>query len=767
MAITPKTPPTTSMDRDSLDIELLKRDHERFRQIAEINQTVIWEVNTDGLFTYVSPMSEKIFGYTPDELVGKLHFYDLHPSASRDQFRADCLKAFSSQHIFHEYHNSIKRKDGKIITVATNGVPFYSDSGAFAGYRGSDSDITALIKTESKLNESHQLLTKLTTQIPGVVYQYQLFPDGSSCFPYSSDGMKEIYGLSAEEVKADATEVFRRLHPDDVARVTEEIYESARNLSPFKSEYRVILPEQGVSWRLCFANPQKLSDGSVLWHGIISDVTERKLIEDELKFAFKQTSDLQKALDSVPVAVYIKDRDSKYTYANTITLDIFGTTLKSLKGKSDYDFFAKETANELIAIDQQVFKGKNTTKEVKTIDVHGNERYYLEIKTPIYDEVNSGEVIGLMGMSTDISSTKEAERKVYESEQYLRSVIKAIPDSLFVVDSDGLFLDFKADTKDLYIPDGSFLGQRISDVMPSDISEIIYSAIKEALSGSEVVERHYSLNIHNSVKHYSSRFVSSGEDKVVATVTDITQAVNNLNRIKSLLSAEEEQNKRLRNFTHIVSHNLRSHTANMEGLLYLMEDEFPEIFANQYIQLLKVSSGNLKDTIQHLNQVLDINLTGDKEWSTVRVSDRIDTEIQSIQQLAINAGITISNNVSKDVVIEVIPAYLDSILLNLLTNAIKYRSESRSPTLIIESTFVNGAIELRFVDNGLGIDLKRHGEKIFGMYKTFHTNPDSKGLGLFMVKNQVEAMGGVISVESEVNVGTTFIVRLPRKPDRS
>jgi signal transduction histidine kinase len=80
---------------------------------------------------------------------------------------------------------------------------------------------------------------------------------------------------------------------------------------------------------------------------------------------------------------------------------------------------------------------------------------------------------------------------------------------------------------------------------------------------------------------------------------------------------------------------------------------------------------------------------------------------------------------------------------------------------------VNGAIELRFVDNGLGIDLKRHGEKIFGMYKTFHTNPDSKGLGLFMVKNQVEAMGGVISVESEVNVGTTFIVRLPRKPDRS
>ncbi len=761
MATIAKNKPATARDSDNLSIDLLKRDHDRFRQIAEINQTVIWEANVDGLLTYVSPMSEKIFGYKPEELEGKYYFFDLHPTASREQFRHDSMKVFKSQQVYQEYRNSVVRKDGRIITVVTNGVPFYTDDGHFAGYRGSDSDITELLKTEAKLKESHQLLTKLTTQIPGVVYQYQLFPDGRSCFPYSSDGMKEIYGLSSEQVKHDAQEVFNRLHPEDRARVTEEIMESARNLSTFRSEYRVVLPGKDVSWRLCFANPQKLPDGSILWHGIISDVTERKRIEEDLKYAFKRTTELQNALDTVPVAVFMKDLNSEYTYANALTREVFDVTLEELQGKNDYDFFDKQTAKGLIAIDQHVLAGNNATNEVRTIDIQGTERFYLEIKTPIYDDEKSGEIIGLLGMATDISKAKETERIILESEQYLKSVIKAIPDTLFVIDNEGVFLDFKADSKDLYVPVGTFLGKRVSDVMPPEISEIIYAAIEETVKSSEIVERHYALDIQGKIKQYSSRFVSAGDNKIVATVTDITESVNNLNRIQNLLTAEEDQNKRLRNFTHIVSHNLRSHTANMEGLLYLLEDESPDIFNNQYIQLLKVSSGNLKDTIQHLNQVLDINLTGDKEWSRVNIRERVETEIQSIKQLIINAGIIVTNDVDTSVEIEVIPAYLDSIVLNLLTNAIKYRSEARQSTLMIESKFVNGSVELKFSDNGLGIDLNRHRDKIFGMYKTFHSNSDSKGLGLFMVKNQVEAMGGFIDLTSEIDRGTTFYIRLP------
>ena len=112
--------------------------------------------------------------------------------------------------------------------------------------------------------------------------------------------------------------------------------------------------------------------------------------------------------------------------------------------------------------------------------------------------------------------------------------------------------------------------------------------------------------------------------------------------------------------------------------------------------------------------------------------------------------------VNKDQTVSAIPAYLDSILLNLFTNSIKYSSPDRPLVIKIDSVLTKDQLVLRFSDNGLGIDLDRHGAKLFGMYKTFHRNKDAKGIGLFITKNQIEAMHGKIAVESTVDVGTTF-----------
>jgi signal transduction histidine kinase len=101
---------------------------------------------------------------------------------------------------------------------------------------------------------------------------------------------------------------------------------------------------------------------------------------------------------------------------------------------------------------------------------------------------------------------------------------------------------------------------------------------------------------------------------------------------------------------------------------------------------------------------------------------------------------------------------LESIFLNLLTNAIKYRSENKQLRVTISSKVVDNDLILTFKDNGIGIDLVRNRDKIFGLYQRFHNHPDSKGLGLYLVKSQVEAMGGTINVESTVGKGTTFII---------
>jgi signal transduction histidine kinase len=137
-------------------------------------------------------------------------------------------------------------------------------------------------QAEVALHKSYELLNNLAMQVPGVVYQYRLYPDGRSAFPFSSPGMYDIYMVTPEEVREDASPVFTRLHPDDYDIVQETIIESARNQTFYQSEFRVILPGIGVRWRHCNAKPTRLEDGSTLWYGIIFDITDRKMVENEL-----------------------------------------------------------------------------------------------------------------------------------------------------------------------------------------------------------------------------------------------------------------------------------------------------------------------------------------------------------------------------------------------------------------------------------------------------------------------------------------------------
>ncbi|MDP1823445.1 MAG: PAS domain S-box protein [Archangium sp.] len=126
-------------------------------------------------------------------------------------------------------------------------------------------------------------LEKIASMVPGVVYQFRLRPDGTSSFPFSSAAIRQVYRVTPEEVKDDAAAVFRRIHPEDVARVTQTIQRSARELSPWRDEYRVRYDDGVVRWLRGDAVPEQEADGSVLWHGFISDITERKQADEALK----------------------------------------------------------------------------------------------------------------------------------------------------------------------------------------------------------------------------------------------------------------------------------------------------------------------------------------------------------------------------------------------------------------------------------------------------------------------------------------------------
>ncbi|MBU2927559.1 sensor histidine kinase [Winogradskyella psychrotolerans] len=253
-------------------------------------------------------------------------------------------------------------------------------------------------------------------------------------------------------------------------------------------------------------------------------------------------------------------------------------------------------------------------------------------------------------------------------------------------------------------------------------------------------------------------YFKEGRAHMIWQFTDITNRKKSEDKFLTMLSVAKEQNERLTSFANIVTHNLRSHAGNLASLTDFLEEDYANLKANENYQLLKQAIGNLQETVSHLTEVAKIREIEDSKMETLNLYDYIEKATYNIIALAQNAEATIYNLIDEEVFIKGIPAYLDSIILNFITNAIKYKSEKRKPIIELSSECQNDFVVLKIKDNGLGIDLEKFGDKLFQMYNTFHCNKDAIGIGLFITKNQIESLGGKVEVESIVDEGTTFKV---------
>ncbi|RVT78210.1 HAMP domain-containing histidine kinase [Flavobacterium sufflavum] len=217
-----------------------------------------------------------------------------------------------------------------------------------------------------------------------------------------------------------------------------------------------------------------------------------------------------------------------------------------------------------------------------------------------------------------------------------------------------------------------------------------------------------------------------------------------------------EHNNRLLNFTHITSHNLNTHSGNIKQLLDLIETEKNVQLRKEYLNHLRTVSNDLNETIAHLSQIINIqnNLNVIKE--PLDLNSYLEKTRKLINNYGLENKVTIINKVPKGSIINFNSAYLESVLLNFSTNAVKYAHPNRFPVITFDFFIENQKKVLTINDNGLGIDLEKHGNLLFGMYKTFHKHENANGIGLYITKNQIESMKGQINVESKVNEGTTF-----------
>lgn len=346
-----------------------------------------------------------------------------------------------------------------------------------------------------------------------------------------------------------------------------------------------------------------------------------------------------------------------------------------------------------------------------------------------------------------------------------RQVFQNLNQGLLIFDHDDRLISVNPHAQKLLgIPPDSVLTniQAVSRKLPG-----ILALYKEASGSISVSTELYEPESGRWFEISIQVFKSSRNEKAgkVISVRDISSRRNAQTEREQLLQLTQSQNDRLQQFAHIASHNLRSHCTNISALIAFLEEDDNALAQKEDFGYLRSAAQNLQDTVEHLSEVARLHTKGGQPLSPVPLTQTIQRAVASVVAVARESDVRITEELPGEVTVWGIPAYLDSIFMNLLTNSIRYRSPDRSSFVHVSFTEDKFGVTVHVKDNGLGIDLERNKRKLFGMFNTFHEHPDSRGIGLFMSKAQIEAMGGKIDVESSPGVGTTFHVWLRKNPD--
>lgn len=276
----------------------LRGTHGQLRGVLDAaTQVAIIATDLRGIVSTFNAGAEHMLGYSCAQAVGHMTLENLHLPRELEARSAELSARYGKpiptcqamlveggEEGGHEAREwTLVRRDGSHLTVNMLATPVLDEQGLWVGHLAICIDITERKRVHEALAARDLLLKKLSAHVPGGIYQFKMEFDGRFSVIYASDGMREIYELELEVLLSNAEAVFSRIHPQDSRRVRASIQVSADNLSPWREEYRVLLPERGLRWVRGEATPEELPGGGVLWHGYISDISDLKRVEEELR----------------------------------------------------------------------------------------------------------------------------------------------------------------------------------------------------------------------------------------------------------------------------------------------------------------------------------------------------------------------------------------------------------------------------------------------------------------------------------------------------
>jgi PAS domain S-box-containing protein len=598
------------------------------------------------------------------------------------------------------------------------------------------------------------------------------FKDSESRFIAINKACAEKFGLEDPE--------------EAVGKTDFDFFDDEHARPAFEDEQQILKTEQAIldkvekevykkagkeTWTSTSKFPLYDDDGNLVGtYGITKDVTIEKEVKDKLK---KSNHQFKKLSEQVPGLFYLyqffEEGNSCMPFASEAIEEIYELKPEDVKDSIEpvmKRVHPDDLRRVISSILTSVKKLQNWDCEFRVILPERGLRWMHGAAKPELQP--DGSVIGY-GYVTDITE----ERSILEANKKLRrqfeSVFNSVPNLIFVKNKAGEYvMANNAAAEYMGESINGLIGKTDCDLgFPEEKVQMFRDMDQRVLENKELVQLPEDMSISPAGEGYCHQtiklpfhLVGSDENAVLTIVTDVTERKRSELELQESLNIIGEQNKRLTNFAHIVSHNLRNHAGNISMLLSLYNDEETEEERAELLDFLKKASERLNETIKDLNEIVDQQYKKQTALKKVRLQDFVDKAKQVLTTEILKKNVEIEECIPEDMSFEYNPAYLESILLNMMSNAIKYRHPERTPKMKIKASEMDGHHHLEVSDNGLGLDLEKYGDKLFGMYKTFHENKNSKGIGLFITKNQIESMGGSIEVESEINKGTTFKIKL-------
>ncbi len=703
----------------------------------------------DGTILNANETAVKMFGYTVDEFrkIKRNDFIDF-----TDPRLDEYLK----------FRNEKGMVKGELIGIKKSGVHFPIEFSSVIYKNAINDEIqtsTMIIDISDQKRDKKMLYeTNKVAKVGG--WEFNI----AERTLYWSDITREIHEVEMDFYPTLENAISFYATDADKQRISELVGNAIEHGIPFEEDFRIITHTGKEKWVRSKALVEDFNGVPFRIYGTFQDIDKQKRISLALK---ESENKLSAYFNSTTDSICLIDSNYIIMSYNRVFENIIQKiwNKKVHVGDNIIDYNNSETIINFTLHFQQALSGERVELE-KEVFMNSYHSWWKVVYSPITN--TNGEIIGVAFSNVDISEKKKEESQL----KLLESVITNANDAVLITEAEPIS---NGGPKIIYVNDAftrmtgytkeEVIG-KTPRILQGELSD--YTELKK-LSAALKEWKSFEIEIINYKKNGEPFWVNFSVVPIADEKGWYTHWISIQRETTDRRQKEEERKllidelgssvNELKQFTYITSHNMRAPVTNMLGIFNILEtDKINDEFTLKLIDGLKKSTYNLNDTLNDLIKILIVKENKNLHLQELEFECILKEVTSSINSIMSNADVELVSDFSLAPKLSFNKSYLESIFLNLITNSIRYAHPDRRTRIEIKTMNNNNQIKLVFSDNGIGMDMNKVKNEIFGLYKRFHNHSESKGVGLYLVHSQVKTLGGEIEVDSEVNVGTKFTI---------